>query len=438
MNIQGKKVVVLGLGASGESAANLLLKKGAVVTLRDNRVTPFLEKTTAAFRARGATVELGEKSFLNSVFDLAVLSPGIALTKPMVRRVAEKGTSVIGELELASRFCEWPIVGVTGTNGKSTTTELIAAILTAGGFKTTACGNIGLPMSDVVARGEKMDVLTVEISSFQLETIESFRPNIAVYLNLTPDHLDRYESMDEYRAAKDRIFFNQQSDDVAVINSACLYPEIRARRVTFNALGGDADYIFSKGNLQRGGEVILAQSRTHLRGPHNAENQLAALAVADIWGVSRKAAVEALCKYRALPHRCEFIRELDHVKYVNDSKATNIDAVEKALLSFSERVVLIAGGKDKGIDFSPLRNVLGQRARHVVLIGEMQQKMLAAWSGSVACHPAGDFSEAVALSRKLAQPGDVVLLSPGCSSYDMFENFEHRGTLFRQLVEALQ
>lgn len=438
MNVQGKKIVVLGLGASGESAADLLLKKGATVTMRDSKATPELEKVAETFRSRGASVELGEKSFSDSAFDLAVLSPGIAMTKQIVRRVAEKGTPVIGELELASRFCAWSLIGITGTNGKSTTTELIAAILTAGGFKTVACGNIGLPMSDIVARGEKMDVLTVEISSFQLESIENFRPNISVYLNLTPDHLDRYSSMDEYRAAKDRIFLNQQSSDVAVINSAYQYPEIRARRVTFNALGGKAEYTFANGNLKRGDEIILAQDKTHLRGPHNAENQLAALAVADIWGVPRKAAIQALCEYHPLPHRCEFVRELDHVKYINDSKATNIDAVEKALLTISEKVVLIAGGKDKGIEFSPLKDLLAQRVRHVVLIGEMKQKMLAAWSGSVECHPVGDFAEAVALSRKLAQPGDVVLLSPGCSSYDMFENFEHRGTLFRQLVEALQ
>lgn len=437
MNYKGLKAIVLGLGESGRAAAELLLEAGADVMVCDEKINGRLEELSKKLRKRGAIVELGVKSLASYRFDLGVLSPGIEMGRPMVKTLQEEGTPVIGELELAYRFCRCPVIAITGTNGKSTTTELIAAILTAGGKKTMACGNLGTALSSIVSKSGEMDALTVEVSSFQLEGIERFRPQISVYLNFTPDHLDRYSSLDEYREAKDRIFENQTEKDYAILNSGCRYPKIRARKVTFNALGGDADYTFANGNLLRRGEMVLAQGETRLRGPHNAENQLAAIATGDLLGISREKIVEALCEYKPLPHRCEVARVLEGVTYINDSKATNIDAMEKALLSQSQPVVLIAGGKDKGFDFSPMKKLVREKARHAIFIGETKEKLFKTFELETTCHRAGDMGEAVKLGRKLARNGDVVLFSPGCSSYDMFKNFEERGDVFKDQVNKL-
>ncbi|MFZ5806456.1 MAG: UDP-N-acetylmuramoyl-L-alanine--D-glutamate ligase [Verrucomicrobiota bacterium] len=437
MKCKGMKVAVLGLGASGRAAAELLIEKGANVFVRDDELSERLESVAKTLRARGAIVELGERTHAVCRFDLGILSPGISEDVPLVKQLRAAQTPIIGELELASRFCECPIIAITGTNGKSTTTELIAAILTAGGKKTIACGNLGQAFSSVAAKSAGMDAMTVEASSFQLETIAQFRPKIAVYLNFTPDHLDRYRSLEEYRAAKDKIFLNQTKEDYAVINSAGNYPKLSAKQITFNALGFPADYTFEKGWLTHKGKNILRQDQTHLRGPHNAENQLAALAVGDICEIPRPHIIEALCAYRALPHRCEVVRVLNGVTYINDSKATNIDAMKKALRGEERPVVLIAGGKDKGFDFSGIRELVKQKVHHAILIGEVQEKLFSAWSGAVKCHRAASLEEAVQMSRKLARSGDAVLLSPGCSSYDMFENFEERGEVFRQETQKL-
>lgn len=429
--------MVLGLGESGRAAAELLIGKGADVVIRDHAMNERVSRLSEKLGTLGVRVEIQEKNFTPCRFDFGVLSPGIDPKRSLVTQLRQDNTPVIGELELAYRFCECPIVAITGTNGKSTTTELIAAIFVAGGKRTAACGNIGQAFSEVVKNGTDFDVMTVEVSSFQLETIEQFRPRIAVYLNFTPDHLDRYANMEEYRAAKARIFLNQTESDFAVISTACDDPAIKAKKITLNAYGEPADYTFENGWLKAFGQLVLEQSRTHLAGPHNAENQLAALAVGDIYGIPREKIIEALCGYRALPHRCEPIRELDGVTYINDSKGTNIDALEKALLAQERPVILIAGGKDKGVDFGGLKPLLAEKVKEAVLIGEMQSALIRAWGQSVPCHRAVDLEDAVVQSRRLAKPGSVVLLSPGCSSYDMFKNFEERGNLFRQLVKDL-
>lgn len=406
--------------------------------IRDSHLNERVNRVAERLAAQGVRVEVQEKQFTPCRFDLGVLSPGIDPSRPIVEQLRRDKVPVIGELELAFRFCDCPVIAITGTNGKSTTTELIAAILTAGGKKTVACGNLGVPMSEAVRQSATLDVLTVEVSSFQLEAIDGFRPRISVYLNFTPDHLDRYKSMEEYRAAKVRIFENQTSDDFAIINTASELPPIKARTITFNAFGGPAHYTFEQGWLVARGERVLEQSTTKLAGPHNAENQLSALAVADIYGIPRDKAVEALRAYTPLPHRCEVVRELGGVLYVNDSKATNIDAMEKALLAYDRPIVLVAGGKDKGFDFDPIRPIVEKRVKAAVLIGEVQDKLARSWDGAAPCHRAADLAEAVSLSRSLAAPGDVVLLSPGCSSYDMFKNFEERGNIFRELVTGLE
>ena len=444
MDVNGKRVVVLGLGISGMEAAKLLRDHGAHVTVRDSSATnPNVAARAEELRALGVKVELGTQVTSLAPFDFGVLSPGINPNVPLVQALRQNGLSLFGELELAYRYCTCPIVAITGTNGKTTTTELVDAVLRAGGRRTMASGNIGTAFSAAVRESARLDVMVLEVSSFQLEHTIEFRPRIAIHLNLTPDHLDRYASMDEYEKAKWRIFQNQTADDHAIVNVNLRLPPMAAHIVTISSTGqlqssgAPADYTARDGWLLARGEPVLEQSRTNLIGEHNAENMLAALAVADLCAVPRPAAIAALVDYRPLPHRCEKVGEIGGVTFLNDSKATNIDALEKALTAMRRPVVLLAGGKDKGLDFSGLRPLLKEKVKAVVLIGQMTQKLLAAWKTTVPCHPAATLAEAVAKTRELAAPGDVVLFSPGCSSYDMFRDFEDRGDQFRALVRGL-
>jgi UDP-N-acetylmuramoylalanine--D-glutamate ligase len=436
MDVNNKRVVVLGLGISGMEAAKLLQDKGAEVTVRDNATDAKVTLRADALRSRGMGVELGTSVQASTRFDFCVLSPGINPNAPIVQALRQAGLPMFGELEIAYRFCECPIVAITGTNGKTTTTELIDAVLTAGGKKTTPSGNIGTAFSAAVRDSANLDMMVLEVSSFQLEHIVEFRPRISVHLNLTPDHLDRYGSMEEYEAAKWQIYRNQTADDFAVVNVNLRLPEIAARKITFSATGQVADYQLIDGWLVVRGEQVLEQSRTNLIGPHNAENMLAALAVADLYDIPREVAAAALCKYKPLPHRCEKVGVIDGVTFINDSKATNIDALEKALLSMQAPVVLLAGGKDKGLDFTGLRPLLREKVKAVVLIGQMTEKLFVAWNSAVPCVRATTLADAVEQTLKQAKSGDAVLFSPGCSSYDMFKDFEDRGNQFRDLVQA--
>ena len=437
MDLRGKRVAVIGLGISGMEAAKLLHDQGARVTVRDNAFAGKVAERADGLRQLGLRVELGGQVPPTADFDLAVLSPGINPAAPIVETLRQAGLPMFGELELAYRFCVCPIVAITGTNGKTTTTELVEALLVAGGKRARAGGNIGTAFSAAVRTSAELDVMVLEVSSFQLEHIVDFRPRISVHLNLTPDHLDRYQTMEEYADAKRQIFRNQKADDYAVLNAALDLPEVQARRVTFSALGQPADYQLVDGWLAARGERVLEQSRTHLIGAHNAENMLAALAVADLYEIPREASIRALCAYRPLPHRLEKVGEIDGVVYLNDSKATNIDALEKALHAMRTPVVLLAGGKDKGLDFAGLRPLLREKVRAVVLIGQMAAKLEAAWGSVVPCHACDSLAAAVGQARSLAHRGDTVLFSPGCSSYDMFKSFEDRGDQFRALVQAL-
>ena len=437
MDVNGKQVVVLGLGISGMEAAKLLQDQGARVTARDNAADKDAVKARAeALRQRGINVQLGgEIPATDERFDFCVLSPGIHPDAPLVRRLRQAGLPMFGELEVAYRFCKCPIVAITGTNGKTTTTELVDAVLAAGGKRTKASGNIGTAFSAAVRDSANLDVMVLEVSSFQLENISEFRPRVSIHLNLTPDHLDRYGSMEEYETAKWQIFRNQTLDDVAIVNTNLRLPEMAARKITFSVTGA-ADYQLIDGWLVARGEQVLEQGRTNLIGPHNAENMLAALAVADLYHVPREAAIRALCDYKPLPHRCEKVGVINGVTYINDSKATNIDALEKALLAQRSPVVLMAGGKDNGLDFSGLRPLLREKAKAVVLIGQMTEKLFAIWNSAVPCARAASLADAVEQAAQLAAPGDAVLFSPGCSSYDMFKDFEDRGDQFRALVQA--
>lgn len=433
----GKKVIVLGIGRSGQAAAGWLLSQRAEVTMFDESKTLVAKASAQDWKSRGVSMVLGSEKLPHTRFDCAILSPGIDPKRPVVVQLLSSQVPMIGEFELGSRACLCPIIGVTGTNGKSTTTELIAAILQAAGKKTVACGNLGKPLSEVAPISGGLDVVVAEVSSFQLESIETFRPRIAVYLNLTPDHLDRYKDMEEYGGAKNRIFENQTSEDCAVVQKGLLLPIRKSRTVTFSAVDSSADYTLREGWLCAGEDRVIRQEETQLHGPHNAENLLAALAVADAEKIPRDVVQKAMIAYRPLPHRCEVIRVRDGVTWVNDSKATNLDAMERAVMGAKGSVILIAGGKDKGFDFTQSRVCLAGKVRGAFLIGEMAGKIEKAWSGAVPCRKVGDLKEAVQRAAEMAVKGETVLLSPGCSSYDMFKNFEERGENYRQCVNAL-
>ena len=310
-------------------------------------------------------------------------------------------------------------------------------MLNACGQRTIACGNIGKPLCEVALEDRDLDVLTVEVSSFQLETIRTFRPSISVWLNFAPDHLDRYRSVAEYRAAKLRIFENQTADDVAVVNAGETLPKIAARIVTFSAYANRADFRLEGGSIVYQNTPVLRMAETKLRGSHNIENLMATLAVGLARGLSFEQMLPPLCAYEPQPHRCEFVREVGGVTYINDSKATNLDAVEKGLLAQNKSVILIAGGKDKGFTFETLRPLVSEKVRAAILIGEMAARIAQDWAGAVPCEIAHSLADAVERAHGMAKPGEVVLFSPGTSSFDMFKSYADRGDQFRALVHAL-
>jgi UDP-N-acetylmuramoylalanine--D-glutamate ligase len=439
MKYSGKDVAVLGAGLSGTAAALLLRSKGAEVAVLDSAdEAKLLKSTLDNLRSQGVTVRTGSAAETDSSpVDLVVLSPGIDPASRLAKNFSSRKIETIGELELGWSCVDAPVVGITGTNGKTTTTELIAQTLNACGQSTIACGNIGKPLCEVALEDRDLDVLTVEVSSFQLETIKTFRPSVSVWLNFAPDHLDRYRSVAEYRAAKLRIFENQTADDVAVINAGESLPKIKARPVTFSAYTNRADFRLEEGFIVYENQPVLRMADTKLRGAHNIENIMATLAVGLARGLTFEQMVPPLHAFVPRPHRCEFVREIGGVAYVNDSKATNLDAVEKALLAQNRKVVLIAGGKDKGFTFESLRSLVAEKSRAVILIGEMATRICQDWKEAVPCEIANSLADAVERAHAVAQSGEVVLFSPGTSSFDMFKSYADRGDQFRALVQAL-
>ncbi|PYJ85360.1 MAG: UDP-N-acetylmuramoyl-L-alanine--D-glutamate ligase, partial [Verrucomicrobia bacterium] len=424
MKYSGKNVAVLGAGLSGTAAALLLRSEGAAVTVLDSaEESKLLKSTIENLRSRGITVGTGPVAENDSSpFDLVVLSPGIDPASSLATNFSSRNIETIGELELGWRSVDAPVIAITGTNGKTTTTELLAQVLNACGQRTIACGNIGKPLCEVALEDRDLDVLTVEVSSFQLETISTFRPSIGIWLNFAPDHLDRYRSVAEYRAAKLRIFENQTAEDVAVINAGEALPKIAARTLTFSAYTNQADFRLEGGSIVYENRPVLRMAETKLRGLHNIENIMATLAAGLARGLTFEQMVPPLQTYEPRPHRCEFVREVGGVAYVNDSKATNLDAVEKALLAQNRKVILIAGGKDKGFTFETLRELVSEKSRAVILIGEMATRICRDWQDAVPCEIANSLADAVERAHAVAQPGEVVLFSPGTSSFDMFKS----------------
>jgi UDP-N-acetylmuramoylalanine--D-glutamate ligase len=436
---KNQNVAVLGAGLSGTAAALLLKSEGANVTVLDSAEEKRLLKSTIDhLRAQGVNVVAGPQVDKDSGnYEFVVLSPGIDPDSPLAQNFSSRKIDMIGELELGWRSCALPVIAITGTNGKTTTTEMLAQMLNACGQRTIACGNIGKPLSEVAREKKDLDVLTVEVSSFQLETIKTFRPSISLWLNFAPDHLDRYRSVAEYHTAKLRIFESQTADDVAVVNANESLPEIAPRKITFSAYTNRSDFRLAEGSIVYQNTPVLRMADTKLRGSHNIENVMATLAAGQARGLSFEEMVPPLCAYEPQPHRCEFIREVRGVGYINDSKATNLDAVEKALLAQSKPVVLIAGGKDKGFTFDPLRPLVKEKVRSTILIGEMAESIARDWNAVVKCEIANSLADAVERAHAIAKPGEIVLFSPGTSSFDMFKSYADRGDQFRALVQAL-
>jgi UDP-N-acetylmuramoylalanine--D-glutamate ligase len=436
MNLAGKHIAILGVGRSGRAAAALALREGAKVSAWD-------AAGPEAFAGMPAGVEIHpeatEEQAAEVVSDLLVVSPGIDTFGSYVAAFSKHAGEVIGEVELAARFYQGRIIGITGTNGKTTTTELVARILSHASLGGTACGNYGTPFAEVVLQQEPPAVVSLELSSFQLETIRTLHPVVAVWLNFAPDHMDRYPSVDAYRAAKLRIFENQTAADTAVVRTGENLPALAARTVTFSTTDDTADW-FSEGHtILHGGETWLQMERdTSLRGLHNAENTMAALAACKALGISASLMREALHGYAPPPHRCELIRTLDGVEYLNDSKATNLHALESALRSQTRPVVLIAGGKDKGLDYSPVTSLLGQKALAAVTFGQIARPLADLFSKAVPCESVSTIADAVAVARGLAPRGSTILFSPGTSSFDQFSGYEQRGNTFRDLVHQLR
>jgi UDP-N-acetylmuramoylalanine--D-glutamate ligase len=437
---KNQNIAVLGAGLSGSAAALLLRSEGAQVTVLDSAEEKNLLKSTIDnLRAQNVRVICGAATDEDSsTYHMAVLSPGIDPASRLVRNFSSRGIDIIGELELGWRFCEKiPVIAVTGTNGKTTTTELLAQTLNACGQRTIACGNIGKPLSEVAREKQSFDMLTVEVSSFQLETIRTFHPSVSLWLNFAPDHLDRYRSVADYRAAKLRIFENQTNADVAVVNAIEKIPDIRPRTITFSAYANGGDFRVSEGAILYHDESVLRLADTKLRGLHNIENLMATLAVGMARGLSFGQMVPPLSAYEPRPHRCEFVREVNGVAYVNDSKATNLDAVEKALRAQTKPVILIAGGKDKGFSFDPLRSLVKEKVKSTILIGEIAESIRLSWADAVESEIARSLADAVERAHSTAKPGEMVLFSPGTSSFDMFKSYADRGDQFRALVRAL-
>lgn len=387
-------------------------------------------RTVTGQAARELIVKPGE-------YQRVIISPGLDASWPLPKKFTDAGVPLEGELEFAFNLTDIPLVGITGTNGKSTCTELIAHIFTACGRRSIPCGNHGMSLSEVVASGEHYDVLSLEISSFQLETIKNYRAKASLWLNFAPDHLDRYPGMAEYYAAKSRIFENVTAEDVAIVRAGETVSSGAAKRLTFSAYGEAANATYSQGEFFIDGQRIGDASTIPLRGKHNMENILAAMMACHIHGVPYAEALAAVASYEAPKHRCELVRVLNEREYINDSKATNLHALEACIGAMDRPIVLIAGGKQKGLDYTPLRASLNGQVRAMVLIGEIKQPLHDLFSDLLPCRMAADMNEAVKTATELSQPGDSIILSPGTSSFDMYTGYGQRGEAFRTAANAL-
>ena len=452
MELNGKRVLVVGLGKSGVASALFLKAYGARVTVSDTKSGDDLRNEIPVLLDHGITVETGghgERTFQGQ--DLIVVSPGVPVDAPPLAQARSLGESVVGEIELAAQFLPGPILAITGSNGKTTTTTLTGEIMAAGGFPTLVGGNIGTPAISLAERATRDSVIVLEVSSFQLETIQTFRPKVSVVLNVTPDHLDRHRTFDAYVNAKARIFENQRGDDFTVLNAddpTCVSMAARTKAQVFwfsrqkeverGAWVREGAVLFRDSLGQR---EILQVSDIPLKGAHNLENVLAAVCAGALMGCAPEKIRQAVANFKAVEHRLEFVATIRGVDYYNDSKATNVDATIKALESFPANIHLILGGKDKGSDYSVLNDLLRQRVKRVYTIGaaaaKIENQIVSTKNGGPELIHAETLENAIRKASTIAQPGDIVLLAPACASFDQFKNYEQRGGLFKEIVRSL-
>jgi UDP-N-acetylmuramoylalanine--D-glutamate ligase len=450
IELRNKRVLVVGLGKSGLSSALFLRAQGARVTVSDTRSAEALAREIPALLDAGIMVESGGHGLLTfRRQDLIVVSPGVPMDTPEVKQVKAFGLPVIGELELASRFLQGKVVAITGSNGKTTTTTLLGKIFEDAGVSTLVGGNIGLPVIDLVAKSTADTVSVLEVSSFQLETIEEFHPWISVVLNITPDHLDRHGSFENYAAAKTRITERQEASDFLVLNAEdkptqMVAAKTRAQIYWFSPrrpikqgafVHGESIFFVAKEGAKP--EPVTPVAEIKLKGAHNVENVLAAVCAARLAGIPAEKIRVSVAEFKGVEHRLERVRSLHGVDFYNDSKATNVDAAMKAVASFAGGIHLILGGKDKDSDYATMAEALKERVKIVYTIGSAAEKIERQLQGVVKIVSAEKMQTAVAEAAKAAVAGDTVLLAPACSSFDQFENYEHRGQVFRQLVNDL-
>ena len=436
MKLKGQNVAILGAGRSGRAAAELCLKLGAQVTVYDSN--EIKGDWPDAIKLEGESTHEAAKS---KSFDLVVLSPGIETKGEFAQSFAAKSDGFIGEMELGYQNYNGLVVAITGTNGKTTTTELVSAFLNEGGVSCLPCGNHGRPLSDVAMDENPPAAVALEASSFQLETIDRFKPDVAVWLNFAADHMDRYESLEEYREAKERIFENMGEEEVVIAPAGEDLESIKSRVVRFmSEFDEDEECAFQmrNGYIHHENEPFVCLEDTNLRGLHNAENVMAAAGAAQAAGVDLESMKKALKTFTPPPHRCELIRTLHEVEYLNDSKATNLHALESALRALDRPIVLIAGGKEKGLDYGPLSEALRERTVATVTFGEIGSKLGKLFSESVKTETVATLEEAVKLAQGLAPSGATVLFSPGTSSFDQYASYIERGEAFRKIVNQLK
>jgi len=448
MDLKDKRVLVVGLGKSGVASALFLKERGARVTVSDTKSPDQLRDEIPVLLDHGITVETGghgERTFRGQ--DLIVVSPGVPVDAAPLVQARAAGEPVIGEIELAAQNLPGEIVAITGSNGKTTTTTLAGEILAAGGFPVSVGGNIGTPAISLVERATRQTIVVLEVSSFQLETIQTFRPKVAVVLNVTPDHLDRHRTFQTYVDAKTRIFENQQASDFAVLNEddptcrtlrdrtrAQVFWFSRKKEVEQGACVRDGKIFFLDDKSRR--EVMLV-SEIPLKGAHNVENVLAGVCAGALMGCEPPKIRQAIQNFKAVEHRLEYVATIKGVQYFNDSKATNVDATIKALESFPKNIHLILGGKDKGSDYTVLNDLLRERVKRVYTIGAAAEKIESHIKGAAEVVHAETLENAIRRASAVAEPGDIVLLAPACASFDQFQSYNHRGRVFKEVVQAL-
>jgi UDP-N-acetylmuramoylalanine--D-glutamate ligase len=448
MKLNGIKTLVVGLGKTGLATARFLSRRGAQVTVTDRRQPSELREAIKEMESLGVLIEVGghkKETFLNS--DLIVPSPGVSMYMEELVESRAKGIKIVSEIELAAQFFKPPIIAVTGTNGKSTVVTLLGEIFRASNINVFVGGNLGMPFIEAVESGKSFQYAILEISSFQLEWIEKFRPYIAVVLNITQDHLERYPDFKTYVNTKKNIFVNQKRSDFAVLNAddpntAEIVKDIRSRIFLFSGKDNLRKGAYLKGNkiIYAIGEIVkeIEIKNIYMRGKHNLENIMAAVIVSSICNCDEEAMKKTIDEFKGLPHRIQFVREVSGVKYYDDSKGTNVDAVLRALECFSSPVILIAGGRDKESDFSPLKVPVKRKVKTLILLGEAKEKIAQQLQGSTEIMIVKDMKEAVEQAHSIAKKGDVVLLSPACASQDMFADYVERGNVFVHFVRGLE